>query len=234
MTFAQVQPASSEVRTPMTPHRRILWALALICGAIVLWFAARWAWQRDTSMTMLDPAQIILIRTPGGMLEVGKLIRTEEFGWSSRYNCPIIDCPDLFKPTISRVRVRAHYVYRIPLAAQWKLEPRGTHYALAVPEMEPQRPVSFETSTMEIATERQGWFSPPSAPNREAVVRHMGPELDRRSAQPQYLQATREQAAQTVQEFARKWMREQGLGKDLPIRVTIGSKPAKAAFAPSP
>ena len=194
------------------------WALA--AGLLVLlaaaWFARA---PREQGVAGLDPARIVLLRTPGGFLEVGALEKVEEFGWSSRYTCPIVDCPDLLGPTISRIRVRARFVYRIPLAAEWKLVPRGDHYELAVPEPQLQVPVAFHTQDMQIQTTEKSWLSPPAAPNREAVVRHLGPELARRGAGAAYLSAQQPNAEKTVAEFAQKWMLEQGAKPALPVKV---------------
>ncbi|HEY0826232.1 MAG TPA: hypothetical protein VGD76_20765 [Ramlibacter sp.] len=201
-------------------HRPIRWILAaaVLATAGTAWFTRT---PREEAVAVLDPARIVLLRTPGGFLEVGALEKVEEFGWSTRYTCPFIDCPQLLAPTISHIRVRARFVYRIPLAAEWKLVPRAGHYELTVPEPQLQVPVGFHTQDMQIQTTERGWLSPPAAPNREAVVRHLGPELARRGAEPAYLQAQRANAQKTVAEFARKWMLEQGAKPSLPVKVTF-------------
>lgn len=199
-------------------------ALRWLAFAIVLAVAAAlWLFRspRQEAVALLDPASIILVRTPGGFLEVGTLEKVEEFGWSSRYTCPLVDCPALLTPTISRIRVRAHYVYRVPLAAEWKLTRQGDHYELTVPEPQLQVPVGFQTADMQIQTTESSWLSPPAAPNREAVIRHLGPELAKRGTDAAYLNAQRPNAEKTVQEFARKWMLEQGNRAALPVRVTF-------------
>lgn len=204
------------------PRLRAALGAALVAALVLL--AAAWSLRgtiREEAVALLDPARVILLRTPGGFLEVGAMQKAEEFGWSSRYTCPIVDCSALLTPTISRVRVRAHYVYRVPLQAEWKLQLKDGHYELAVPPPQLQEPVAFHTSDMEIQTTEKGWLSPPAAPNREAVVRHLGPELARRGNEPAYLQAQRANAEKTVQEFARRWMIEQGRKTDLPVKVTF-------------
>ena len=204
--------------------KRWLAAAGVLAAAAAAWFFL--GSPREQAVAVLDPARIILLRTPGGFLEVGALEKVEEFGWSTRYTCPLVDCPQLLTPTISRIRIRAHFVYRVPLAAQWQLVPRGDHYALTVPEPQLQVPVAFHTDDMQILTTDKSWLSPPVAPNQEALVRHLGPELARRGAAASYLQAQRPSAEKTVQEFARKWMIEQGRRPTLPVRVTFrGVKP---------
>jgi hypothetical protein len=195
-------------------------ALATLAAAAVLgaWHQLGKFGTRQQAVEILDPARIELIRTPGGFLQVGEMRKLEEFGWQTTWECPLADCGKLPK-TISRIRVKAQYVYRIPLAAEWRLEPEGDHYKLTVPPLQLQRPVAFDTRSMEIATTEQSLFSPGAAPNRENAVRHLGPELAQRGASLTYIDAQQKSAEQTVREFARKWMLEQGKKNERPIRV---------------
>jgi hypothetical protein len=198
----------------------------VLVGAVLLvvLLIAAWVWRQQATkqdrVDTLDPAQVTVIRTPGGLLEVATLAKVEEFGWRTTWDCPIIDCSKL-PSTVSRIRVRAHYVYRVPLAAEWRLEPEGDHYRLQVPALQLQQPVGFETSTMEIATPKGSIFAPAPGPNRENAVRYLGPELARRGASDAYVDAQRAAAMQTVREFAAKWMQEQGKKLTRPVQVTF-------------
>ncbi|HSW18841.1 MAG TPA: hypothetical protein VLJ86_16590 [Ramlibacter sp.] len=176
-------------------------------------------------LQVLDPAAVTVVRTTGGMLEVASLDKVEEFGWQATYNCPLIDCAELLGSTTSQVRVRARYVYRIALASEWTLERNADHYALTVPPLEPSIPVAFDTATMQLRTEKGSWLSPAAGPNREAVMRQLGPELAVRAMQAPYQAMVSKQAGETVAEFARKWMKEQNLQPDLPIQVSFGDAP---------
>jgi hypothetical protein len=149
-----------------------------------------------------------MVRTPGGLLEVSAMEKVEELGWRTSWDCPLVDCSKL-PNTFSKVRVKAHYVYQIPLAAEWSLAPEGDRYKLTVPALQLRRPVAFDTATMEIET-TNGIFSPAAAPNRENAIRHIGPELAQRGATAAYVDAQQRTAEATVREFARKWMMEQG------------------------
>ncbi|MBE7368970.1 hypothetical protein [Ramlibacter pallidus] len=175
---------------------------------------------RGEAVATLDPARVEFIRTPGGFLQVAEMRKVEEFAWQTAWACPFVDCSGLPK-TISRVRVKAQFVFRIPLAERWKLEPEGDRYKLTVPPLQLQAPVAFDTGSMEIVTTEQSVFSPGAAPNRENAVRHLGPELAQRGASPAYLDAQRQNAERTVVEFARKWMLEQGRKDARPIRVVF-------------
>jgi hypothetical protein len=198
----------------------LLGAIALLTVIGLGYQLARIGSVHEQKVEILDPARIELIRTPGGFLQVGAIAKVEEFGWQTAWECPLMDCTQLPK-TISKVRVKAQYVYRIPLAAEWRLEPEGDHYKLTVPPVQLQRPVAFDTGSMEIVTTEQSIFSPAAAPNRENAVRHLGPELAQRGASAAYLDAQQRNAEQTVREFARKWMLEQGKKTERPIQVVF-------------
>lgn len=207
--------------------------MSLAVGGIVvaglfgaLQHAGKMGGTTDHEVELLDPAKVELIRTPGGFLQLSAMGKVEEFGWQTAWTCPFLDCTHLPK-TISKVRVKAHYVYGIPLAAEWRLEPEGDHYRLTVPPLRLQRPVAFDTTSMEVVTTESSLLSPAAPPNRENAVRHLGPELAQRGSSPPYLNAQQRNAEQTVREFARKWMLEQGRKIERPIKVVFsGPDPA--------
>ncbi|MBC5781519.1 hypothetical protein H8N03_01100 [Ramlibacter sp. USB13] len=208
-------------RLPMKPIRTLALATLVVLAGLGAWHQlGRIGSTTEQKVDTLDPAQVQLIRTPGGFLQVSEMAKVEEFAWRTTWDCPVVDCSSLPR-TVSKIRARAHYVYRIPLAAQWRLEPEGDHYKLSVPPLQLQRPVAFDTAGMEILTTEQSVFSPAAAPNRENALRHLGPELASRGATPPYLDAQQRTAEQTVREFARKWMVEQGKRAERPIRVVF-------------
>ena len=191
---------------------------AAVLAACVVAGTGTWFATKQQGASFLDSAMVRVVRTPGGMLEVSEIQRVEEFGWQSQHACPLIDCAKLLGSTVSRIRAPTHYVYRIPLAETWQLVPKGDHYELIVPAPQLKTPVAFETSKIELETQRN-WFSPPTQPNEKAVLKQLGPELARRGVQASYLALQQPHAERTVAEFAQKWMREQSQGIDKPIKV---------------
>ena len=178
---------------------------------------------KESPTVQLVTDEFLVIRTPGGMLEVSTLIKNEEFGWSTKYNCPLISCDAFLKPTISHIRAPVHYTYRLPLDEKWTLTRRGAFYELTVPPEQPKLPPAVEFAKMQIRTVR-GWLSPSTQGNREVLLRQLGAELEKRSTQESYLAAQRVEARKTVAEFAHKWMGEQGVAKKLnglPLKVTF-------------
>jgi hypothetical protein len=200
--------------------------VAPIAISTVVAIALIGAWQQlgtigsttESKVEVLDPAKVELIRTPGGFLQVTEMRKVEEFAWQTGWACPVLDCSKLPK-TISKIRVKAHYVYRIPLAAQWRLQPEGQHYQLSVPPLQLQLPVAFDTTSVEIVTTESSILSPPVAPNRDKLLRQLGPELAQRGAGPAYTEAQQLDAERTVREFAQKWMLEQGRKIERPIQI---------------
>ncbi|MEJ5989426.1 hypothetical protein WG902_05470 [Ramlibacter sp. PS3R-8] len=196
--------------------------LAVAATAVIV-VAAVATWQRfgtsprEERVELLDPTKVEMIRTPGGLLEVSAMEKVEEFGWRTSWDCPLVDCSGLPK-TVSKVRVKAHYGYQIPLAAEWRLEPQGDHYRLTVPALQLRQPVAFDTATLAIETDN-GVFSPAAAPHRENAIRHIGAELAQRGTSAAYLDAQQRTAEKTVREFAQKWMMEQGRKPTRPITV---------------
>ena len=181
----------------------------------------------EQQLPVLAKDELIILKTPGGMLEVTTLIRNEEFRWSTAHTCGKLNCEKLFGATISDVRVPVHYTYRIPLSAEWKLKPEKDHFELAVPLPEAKLPAAIATEKLEIRTDRK-WFSPNKADHHESVIRNLGAEFDRRAMQKNYLDAQREDARRTVVEFAQKWMLAQGVPANIrgyPIRVSFPDDP---------
>ena len=200
---------------------------ALLVIAVALFLAWKFNWLRlpgtqQAQVNLLDPAQVIVLRTPGGLLEVATLNRVEEFGWQTTYSCPLIDCAQLLGAAVTRVRVPVHYTYRIPLAQTWELRPQGKEYVLIVPAVQAAIPPAIETAKLEIET-KDAWTSPGAELNVKSTLRQLGPELERRATLPAYLQMQEPSAAKTIEEFAQKWMREQGSGPTAKVRVVFKS-----------
>ncbi|MBA3774806.1 MAG: hypothetical protein H0X13_20580 [Ramlibacter sp.] len=202
---------------------KLLLALAVVVGAGLIAFKANLlplGGTQQEQVKLLDPAQVIVLRTPGGMLEVATLNRVEDFGWQTTYTCPILDCGKLLGATVTRLRVPVHYTYRVPLAATWELRPDGKEHVLHVPPVQPALPPAIDTAKVELET-HGGWMSPGRQLNVQSTLRQLGPELERRATQPHYLQMQEPHAAKTVAEFASKWMREQGKAPPPRIRVVF-------------
>lgn len=206
-----------------------LWNIRYLIGLIAIFSITALLWlpnsfkKKEVEVPVLAKDEIILVRTPGGMLEVGTLVRNEEFKWSTEYTCPLIDCGKLLGKTISELRVPVHYTYRIPLAAEWKLKFRDSYYELVVPPEEPKLPPAIDLSKLQLKTDGK-WLSPNVAANQASLLKNFSPLINKKAKQKVYIDAQREQAKKTIAEFARKWMLEQKIENkkiNYPIKVFI-------------
>ncbi|RYF39141.1 MAG: hypothetical protein EOO27_49680, partial [Comamonadaceae bacterium] len=64
--------------------------VALVCA--VLWSGSAVWRSTEEHVATLDPAQIVVLRTPGGFLEVATVVKVEEFRWRSSFTCLGQDC----------------------------------------------------------------------------------------------------------------------------------------------
>ncbi|AMO24678.1 hypothetical protein GCM10027034_09920 [Ramlibacter solisilvae] len=198
------------------------WAIAVLALAGVMGLLALQSGsggRKQEQLTILDPARVVVLRTPGGMLEVATIEKIEEFGWQVSYTCRPLDCSILGR-TVSRIRVPVHYTYRVPLAESWQLDLEDGQYVLRLPAPEPMLPPTMDTSKAELQVKGQ-WSAPPKIETVESMLRNFRPELDRRANQPEYLALQRAHAEKTVAEFAQKWMREQIKTPARPVKVVF-------------
>jgi hypothetical protein len=202
------------------------WTIAAVAigaaGALLFMRGLPWG-ATEEQVRLLDPAQVVVLRTPGGFLEVATLVKTEEFRWRSSYTCLGQDCGALFGALvgerIGQIRVPVHYTYRIPLADTWTLKLDGEAYVLDVPAPKPALPPGIDTQKAEITSERGGLVAPPAAANQANLLKNLGPELAQRAQRIEYLNQQMPAAEKTVQEFAEKWMKAQSPGPARPVRV---------------
>ena len=202
----------------------VLWTIAAIsvgvAGALLYVRGMPWR-STGEQVRMLDPVQVVVLRTPGGFLEVSTLMKNEEFRWRSSYTCMGQDCGGLLGERIGQIRVPVHYTYRIPLAETWTLTLDGDAYVLSVPAPQPLLPPGIETQKAEITSERGGLVAPPAAGNQAMLLKNLGPELAQRAQRIEYLNQQMPAAKKTVQEFAEKWMKEQMPGPARPVRIEV-------------
>ena len=199
---------------------RAVWAAAAIVVIVSVLFERRaLLGLSEEKIRMLDPAQVVVLRTPGGFLDVATLVKTEEFRWRSSRECMGRDCGPVLGERIGQIRVPVHYTYRIPLAEPWTLKLKGDSYVLSLPAPVPLLPPGIDTAKAEFKSESGGLLPPGNAANQANLLKHLGPELAERAQRIEYLRQQMPVAESTVKEFAEKWMKEQIKGSTKPVRV---------------
>lgn len=189
---------------------------ALVFGAVYL-LSDRGDVHRDNAEDLPET-----IRVPGGLLEVITLARTENF---------VLPRPTkifIWKTDVcsekAEVRVRAYPTYRIRLAPEWEGQVKNGTLHLRTPPLEPSLPVAFDTATFRKEVDKC-WF----VPNRDTMIdleKDISRRLKKKAQSAAYKKYAKDNgAADTVEEFVRKWLISQTqyatLPEDIPVQVSI-------------
>ena len=165
----------------------------------------------------------LVTRTPGGLLEVATVSTTEVFERRSLLKVAGIN----LGTTVSEIRVPAVFRYQIKLAPDWRAYVRDGKLLVIAPVVTASLPVAIDTAKMEMKTSR-GWARTNGLTNLTALNRDISATLEAKAKSPLYIEAQREHARKTVEEFVMKWLLEQERWK------TVKSADISAYFADEP
>jgi hypothetical protein len=234
-----VVPQTSRLLTGQAerPTRRVLLPLlALGIGvALLLGFSEPTA--EDTPSKVLGTvraaprAEVIVLRTPGGLLEVSRIHATEMFDATIQHTIFGIKVGQ----TMPRIRVPAVYRFHIELEPEWRVVRADGVFTVVAPRIRPSLPVAVDFAGLEKDV-AGSWMLLPftSTEDLKLLERSISKKLATKAASRDYLDRQREEARETVREFARKWLVEQTRWKRAEyedIRVLFADEPA-GAIAP--
>jgi len=169
--------------------------------------ATLFGWQlRGPAQTRVTTATstAVVMRTPGGLLEVSTITAEERFDSSTTHT--ILGVP--VGTTIAQVRVPAVYRYHIPLAKDWTLRQTGQALVVVAPAVQPSLPVAIDLSKLESFS--SGLWSPlTGAGALTALQRSITATLAAKASTPERIVLQREAARQTVTDFVHKWVLQQ-------------------------
>ena len=215
--------------TSPKPRRRLWLALSLLANALL----AIWLWRAQPPAPPPLPntvGQAVVLRTPGGRLEVAELRQLESFEVSRDHD--VLGVP--MGSTYSRVRVPAHYRYHVELAPEWRVRvlPDGGVRVIA-PRVQPSLPVAIDTAQLQ--TESRGLWSLFTGPAQvKALERSITAQLARKAVTAPMLERQREAARKTVSEFVTKWLMTQSEWRPhagQPVQVLFADEPIEALDA---
>jgi hypothetical protein len=172
--------------------------------------------------------EIMVMRTPGGLLEVSRINATEEF--DTRFVHLLLGVP--VGETVPRIRVPAVYRYHIELAPEWRVLRTSDTFTVVAPPVKPSLPVAVDLGRME--KESSGtWVLLPFTGTQalDDLERQVTARLAEKAALPAYVQMQREHARRTVAEFVRKWLvtQVQWQGAVRPqVRVLFADEPVSS------
>ena len=171
-------------------------------------------------------AEVIVLRTPGGLLEVSRMHTTEVFDATIKHSIFGIAVGE----TMPRIRVPAVFRYHIELAPEWRVVRADGVFTIVAPRVKPSLPVAVDFSGMEKDVAGT-WILLPFTSNDDldALERGITAKLAQKAKSRDYIDRQREDARETVREFARKWLVSQSKWKRVEyedIRVLFADEPA--------
>ena len=157
-----------------------------------------------TARTAHSSGERIVMRTPGGLLEVSAVTTEERFDSTTQHT--VLGVP--VGRTIASVRVPTVYRYHVPLAKEWTFRQVGDTLIVIAPTVRPSLPVAIDTARLESFS--AGVWSPFTGEAAVAALqRSITERLERKAGAPEMTLLQRESARHTVTEFVRKWVLEQ-------------------------
>lgn len=181
---------------------------AVFVGDRVSWLP--WSKQAREARSVMS-TEVLVMRTPGGLLEVSRIEAHERFDKKFIYSVLGAEVGE----TTAYIRVPAVYRYHIELAPEWKIERSGDTFRVVTPPIQPTLPVAVDFARMEKDVGGT-WVLIPF--NRDAdldsLEREIGARLADKAASPAYLKLQRNMARKTVTEFVEKWLVTQQAWKD--------------------
>lgn len=147
---------------------------------------------------------MVVMRTPGGLLEVSTITAEERFDSTTQHT--VLGVP--VGKTVAQIRVPTVYRYHISLAKDWGFRVAGGTLVVVAPAVRPSLPVAIDTGKLHSFS--SGLWSPLTGTAAvEALQKPITLKLGEKAATPQLLLLQREAARQTVSEFVQKWVIDQ-------------------------
>jgi hypothetical protein len=184
-------------------------AVAALCvGAMLVFGFAKYDDWRPWSVAGGEAhsalgSEILVMRTPGGLLEVSTIRANEQFDKKFVYSVLGLKVGE----TIPHIRVPAVYRYHVELAREWNIVRTDNVFRVVTPPVKPSLPVAVDLAQIEKDVGGT-WVLVPFNKDDDlnTLEREITATLARKAASPAYLQLQRDAARRTVTEFVRKWL----------------------------
>ena len=210
--------------------KKILTTLLVLGIAANVAFFAWLLWSPTRTTGAISSASLVVMRTPGGLLEVSTIKSVEQF--DSAIDHTIYGVP--VGKTIAQIRVPAVYRYHIPLAKEWSIKQAGNALVVIAPAVVPSLPIAIDTAKLESFS--SGNWSPFVGDKEIALLqKSITPTLATKASQPSMVNLQREMARTTVSEFISKWVvqQPQWVGAKTPtVLVFFEDEPLGKSAAP--
>jgi hypothetical protein len=144
------------------------------------------------------PAELVPLRTAGGMLQVGGFTKDETM---------TRQIPSRLGTTTSSIKLTASYRYEIELRDKWNILIDDTRRVVFVvaPAFQPQLPVAVDSESVHEST-RSGWGRFNKWESLHALRLETSPYLAEKAQSIGYMEVARGQARTTIEEFVADWL----------------------------
>jgi len=148
-------------------------------------------------------SEILVMRTPGGLLEVSRIATIEQFDKKFVYTVLGMKVGE----TVAHIRVPAVFRYHIELAPEWEVYRKGDVFKVITPPIKPTLPVAVDLAKMEKDVGGT-WYLVPlnEVEDLESLEREITWRLEKKAKSDVYRQLQRDAARTTVTEFVEKWL----------------------------
>jgi hypothetical protein len=190
--------------------------IALCVGTVLAFGYMKWSdfkvWSKGGGEVYSGVAtEILVMRTPGGLLEVSRILATEQF--DKRFVYTVLGMK--VGETVPHIRVPAVYRYHIELAPEWKIIRTDDVFMVVTPLVKPSLPVAVDLAHIDKDVGGT-WILVPFNEDDDLNVleREITKALAQKAGSAAYLQLQREAARKAVTEFVKKWLVTQQQWKD--------------------
>jgi len=200
----------------------LLIAAGLAIAVFIAWNIGAYFGNANQVKSVVTIGRPIIMRTPGGLLEVASLNINERL--------ELVDPKKMFGlnlgETISQIDVPSTYRYHIELKPEWKMEIRGKTCFVISPLIKASLPVAIDTEQMQKRT-KSGWARFNKKKNLANLEKSISSMLEEKASSDGNMQLVLEPARKTVSEFVSKWLiKEQqwGLDPEHQVKVTFADE----------
>lgn len=193
-------PTTSSVARPTKLRSYLSWSVALIIVIAAGWISWRhWFHKVPVAPSLvstnlagdINSSKTVLFRTPGGLLEVAGLKRTEEFqkdvnSWRGH--------------SISSIQLEATYRYSVELPKELSVSIDQNVARVVMPNFTPELPVAFDTNTLKEKAD-EGWLRFDGKELLGSLKQDLSKQLTEKASSEVYRTLARETARQTLKEF---------------------------------
>ena len=189
-----MQPLAAAMKTIFT----VLLAASLVVNA---YLAYKVLLTEPKSQRTQSSGSMVVMRTPGGLLEVSTITSEERFDSTTSHT--ILGVP--VGKTVAQIRVPTVYRYHIPLAKDWSIRSIEETLVVVAPAVRPSLPVAIDTGKLEGFT--SGLWSPLTGTNElSALQKSITASLGAKAATAPLILLQRESARRTVSDFVQQWV----------------------------